>query len=77
MVLVCYYVLSTLFAYKKIKQGENIMSEYNENNFDASQTEVASGAEVAKRKKPIALLLWAEFCCLQLQVYFILTYSIT
>jgi|BioPla2DNA2_1021312.scaffolds.fasta_scaffold11785_3 hypothetical protein len=31
------------------------MSEYNENNFDASQTEVASGAEVAKRKKPIAL----------------------
>ena len=31
------------------------MSEYNNNNFDVNQTQVASGTEVAKKKKPIAL----------------------
>ncbi len=31
------------------------MSEYNNNNFDVNQTQVAFGTEVAKKKKPIAL----------------------
>ena len=31
------------------------MSEYNENNFDVNQTQIASGIDVVKKKKPVAI----------------------